>query len=71
MPPGAGQGGVPHVKAGQTVTVYLGGQGVRFTQAGRDGVRALVAGVYGVRFGVRETLPHGQGFAEAAILVTA
>ena len=75
VPPGAGVNGVPlqelfgfervHVPAGQTVTVYLGAQGVRFTQAGVDGVRRVLAGEYTVRFGVRETAAFGMGFAEA------
>ena len=74
VPPGAGVDGVPlqelfgfervHVPAGQTVTVYLGAQGVRFTQAGVDGVRRVLAGEYVVRFGVRETAALGMGFAE-------
>ena len=50
--------------AGQTVTVYLGAQGVRFTQAGPDGVRRVLRGDYTVRFGVRETAQHGMGFLE-------
>jgi len=76
VPPGAGAGGVPlqelfgfervFVPAGATVTVYLGAQGVRFTQAGADGVRRALAGEYKVRFGVRETAAGGMGFAERA-----
>ena len=74
VPPGAGVGGVPlqelfgfervFVPAGQTVTVYLGAQGVRFTQANTDGVRVALPGKYLVRFGVQETASHGMGFAE-------
>ncbi len=52
------------VRAGETVTVYLGAQGVRFTQAGADGVRRALRGEYTVRFGVRETAALGMGFAE-------
>ena len=73
VPPGAGENGVPlrelfgfervHVAAGQTVTVFLGAQGVRFTQAGTDGVRRPLPGVYTVEFGVAETAAKGQGFA--------
>jgi hypothetical protein len=59
------------VPAGQTVTVYLGAQGVRFTQAGTDGVRRFLAGEYKVRFGVEETLKHGMGFAETTLSVAA
>ena len=72
--PGAGTNGVPlqelfgfervFVPAGQTVTVYLGAQGVAFTQAGTDGVRRALAGEYTVRFGVKETAAGGMGFAE-------
>jgi hypothetical protein len=77
-PPGAGVDGTPlqelfgfervHVPAGQTVTVYLGAQGVRFTQAGVDGVRRVLPGEYTVRFGVQETAAHGMGFAEASFV---
>ena len=79
VPPGAGQGGVPlqelfgfervHVLAGQTVTVYLGAQGVRFTQANADGVREALPGKYTARFGVRETREGGMGFAETTFLM--
>jgi hypothetical protein len=58
-----------HVPAGQTVTVYLGAQGVRFTQAGVDGIRRALAGDYTVRFGVRETAALGGGFAEFRVRV--
>ena len=77
VPPGAGVGGVPlqelfgfervHVPAGKTVTVYLGAQGVRFTQAGADGVRRFLPGEYTARFGVREAAAHGMGFAETRL----
>ena len=76
-PPGAGINGVPlqelfgfervFVPAGQTVTVYLGAQGVRFTQAGEDGVRRVLRGEYTVTFGVQETAAHGMGFAQLKI----
>ncbi len=79
VPPGAGTNGVPlqelfgfervHVPAGQTVTVYLGAQGVRFTQAGTDGVRRALGGEYKVKFGVAETVAGGGGFAETTLLV--
>jgi hypothetical protein len=79
VPPGAGVDGVPlqllfgfervFVPAGQTVTVYLGAQGVAFTQADTDGVRRALGGEYIVRFGVRETAAHGMGFAETKMLV--
>ena len=74
VPPGAGANGVPlqelfgfervFVRAGETVTVYLGAQGVRFTQADREGVRRFLAGEYVARFGVREAARHGMGFVE-------
>jgi hypothetical protein len=79
VPPGAGTNGVPlqelfgfervFVPAGQTVTVYLGAQGVRFTQAGQDGVRRALKGGYTVRFGVAETAEQGMGFAEMKLSV--
>jgi len=81
QPPGAGVGGVPlqelfgfervHVPAGQTVTVYLGAQGVRFTQADAGGVRRFLEGDYVARFGVRETADKGGGFAEVRFSVQA
>ncbi len=80
VPPGAGVDGTPlqelfgfervFVPAGQTVTVYLGAQGVRFTQAGKDGVRRALPGEYTVRFGVRETVAGGGGFAETKLMVS-
>ena len=80
VPPGAGSNGVPlqelfgfervHVPAGQTVTVYLGAQGTRFTQAGVDGVRRALPGTYIVRFGVRETVAGGGGFAETKLVTS-
>ena len=79
VPPGAGQDGVPlqelfgfervHVPAGATVTVYLGAQGVRFTQPDAAGVRHARAGEYKVRFGVASTAAHGMGFAEVKLVV--
>jgi hypothetical protein len=81
VPPGAGVDGVPlqelfgfervFVRAGETVTVYLGAQGVRFTQADKDGVRRFLAGDYTVRFGVREAAASGMGFAELPLSVRA
>jgi hypothetical protein len=78
VPPGAGTGGVPlqelfgfervFVPAGQTVTVYIGAQGVRFTQAGVDGVRRVLPGEYTVRFGVKETFELGMGYTEVKVL---
>jgi beta-D-xylosidase 4 len=78
VPPGAGTGGVPlqelfgfervFVPAGQTVTVYLGAQGVRFTQAGIDGVRRVLPGEYTVKFGVKETFTQGMGYTEVKIM---
>ena len=79
VPPQAGTGGVPlqelfgfervFVPAGGTVTVYLGAQGVRFTQAGKDdGVRRALPGEYTARFGVRETAAGGgMGYAELKV----
>jgi len=78
VPPGAGTNGVPlqelfgfervFVPSGGTVTVYLGAQGVRFTQADKDGVRKILRGEYKVRFGVAETAAHGMGYAEFKVL---
>ena len=77
VPPGAGQDGVPlqslfgfervHVKAGQTVTVWLYPSLTDFAVAAEDGSRTLLEGEYTVRFGVKEALAHGQGYAEATL----
>jgi len=74
IPPGAGQGGVPlqtlfgfdrvHVKAGETVTVWLLPTLNDFTQVRVDGRREAAPGVYKFRFGVEETAKYGQGFVE-------
>jgi len=74
-PPGAGQNGVPlqvlfgfervHVKAGETVTVWLYPAATDFTQVDRDGKRFVLSGDYGVHFGVRETAAQGMGFVES------
>jgi hypothetical protein len=79
VPPGAGVGGTPlqelfgfervFVPAGETVTVYLGAQGVFFTQAGVDGVRRALGGEYTFRFGLKETAALGMGFAETKIVL--
>ena len=78
-PPGAGTNGIPlkelfgfqrvFVPAGQTVTVYLGAQGVRFTQADKNGVRHVLRGEYRVTFGVEETASSGMGFAGLSLIV--
>ena len=77
-PPGAGANGVPlqelfgfervFVPAGQTVTVYLGAQGVRFCQPDTDGVRHVLKGEYTVTFGVKESAALGMGFAQLKVL---
>ena len=77
-PPGAGTGGVPlkqlfgfervHVKAGQTVSVFLYPTVGTFTQVDADGRRRALAGRYTFRFGVAETAPLGMGFVESRLL---
>ena len=57
-----------HIRAGETVTVYIAANGVSFTQAMEDGSRVAWPGLYTVRFGVAETSPHGMGFAEVKVL---
>ena len=57
-----------HIRAGQTVTVYLAANGASFTQPLADGRRVVWPGEYTVRFGVQETAAHGMGFAEIALL---
>jgi beta-D-xylosidase 4 len=57
-----------HIKAGETVTVYLAANGVSFTQVQEDGSRVAWPGEYVVRFGVKETEAFGMGFAEMRAL---
>jgi hypothetical protein len=76
-PPGAGQNGVPlqtlfgfervHVRAGQTVSVYIYPALTDFTQIHRDGVRRVLAGEYTFSFGVHETAESGMGYAEHSL----
>ena len=80
-PPGAGERGVPlqtlfgfervHVKAGESVTVWLYPALTDFAIADLDGHRAPLPGQYTVRFGVKEAAAHGMGFAEVALTATA
>merc|ERR1712087_252243 len=75
--PGAGKAGVPlqilfgfervHVKAGETVKVWLYPTAANFIQFDRQGKRKVVAGEYGVHFGVREAAVYGMGFVEATL----
>jgi beta-glucosidase-like glycosyl hydrolase len=74
VPPGAGTNGVPlqtlfgfervHVPAGKSVTVNLYPSLADFTLTGIDGYKTAAAGDWTVKFGVKETAQHGQGFAE-------
>ena len=76
-PPGAGIDGVPlqtlfgfervHVKAGQTVIVYLYPSLSDLTQVGSDGIRRVLAGEYTVAFGIRQTAAHGMGYIDHTI----
>jgi hypothetical protein len=78
VPPQAGTGGIPlqslfgfervHVKAGQTVRVWLYPALTEFMQVDDKGGRRVHAGEYTFRFGVAETLEHGQGYAEHTVL---
>jgi len=80
-PPGAGVNGVPlkvlfgfervHVKAGETVTVYLYPALTEFAQVAADGKFKVTPGEYGVHFGVAETHSHGMGYVQARSLVAA
>ena len=77
VPPGAGVGGVPlqtlfgfervHVRAGETVDVTLYPTLLDFTFTTTDGTRQALTGTWGVKFGVAETRPHGQGYAETTL----
>lgn len=73
-PPGAGQNGVPlqtlfafervHVKAGQSVDVFLYPSFDNFAQVDLQGKRNVHPGEYKVHFGVQSTLEHGMGYTE-------
>ena len=81
VPPNAGKDGVPlqtlfgfervHVKAGESVTVWLYPALTDFAITDLDGHRAPLPGQYTVRFGVKEAAAHGMGFAEVALTATA
>merc|ERR1712006_78620 len=70
-PPGAGTGGLPlkslfgfervHVKAGETVSVFLYPALTEFAAVSPSGERYALQGQYQVSFGVAETGPHGMG----------
>jgi len=74
VPPNAGKDGIPlqtlfgfdrvHVKAGQTMIVWLYPTLLDFTVVNVDGQRTALAGEYTIRFGVVSTVEHGQGFTE-------
>lgn len=78
-PPGAGTNGLPlkslfgfervHVKAGETVSVYLYPAMTDFAATSFTGERHALAGKYVVSFGVAEAAVHGMG--HAAIIVEA
>lgn len=78
-PPGAGINGVPlkflfgfervHVKAGETVSVFLYPSLLDFAQAGVDGNLEALPGEYRVHFGVKETRPYGMGYVDAGALI--
>jgi pre-mRNA-splicing factor SYF2/beta-D-xylosidase 4 len=77
VPPDAGKDGVPlqtlfgferiHVKAGETVLVNLYPELTDFAYTLLDGTKKAVAGEWTVKFGVKETAQHGQGYAEAKL----
>lgn len=77
-PPGAGTNGLPlqtlfgfervHVKAGQTVSVYLYPQLTELAATGLDGERYPLPGEYTISFGVRETAKHGMGFSTTTLV---
>ena len=76
-PPGAGEDGVPlqqlfgfervHIKAGETVGVFIYPDLDQFTQVDREGNRAVAAGRYTFVFGVKEAAEHGMGYVEDVI----
>jgi len=76
-PPGAGENGVPlqtlfgferiHVKAGESVNVNLYPELTDFTLTTLEGTKQPAAGDWTIKFGVQETAPHGQGYAEVKL----
>jgi beta-glucosidase-like glycosyl hydrolase len=74
VPPGAGSNGVPlqiifgfervHVKAGETVSVFLYPALSDFAQVDKEGYRSALPGEYKVCFGVQEAAAKGMGYAE-------
>jgi len=74
VPPGAGENGVPlqtlfgfervHVPAGQTVRVNIYPAMTDFAHTLLDGTKVPAVGDWKVKFGLKETLEHGQGYAE-------
>ena len=72
-PPGAGTNGVPlqtlwgfervHVKAGESVDVYLYPELHEFAPVGADGTRAPLEGEYKVHFGEPRSGALGHGYA--------
>jgi beta-D-xylosidase 4 len=81
VPPNAGVDGAPlqtlfgfervHVPAGQTVSVFIYPALADFVQTDSTGKRVAVAGEWKVRFGIPEVAPHGQGFVEHTLTLTA
>ena len=53
-----------HVKAGESVTVNLYPSLADFALTDLDGTKHAAVGEWTVKFGVKETSPHGQGYAE-------
>jgi hypothetical protein len=77
-PPGAGTDGRPiktlfgfervHVKAGETVSVFLYPALTELAAVGIDGERHPLPGEYRVSFGVAETVPFGMGYASNVLV---
>jgi len=74
-PPSAGTDGIPltvlfgfervHVKAGETVSIFLYPALTDFAQPSADGKLKAAPGQYRVHFGVAEAHAHGMGYVEA------
>ena len=56
-----------HVKAGETVSVYLYPSLADYTQVSLTGERSAMAGEYQIKFGLQETAELGMGFAETKL----
>merc|ERR1712070_452858 len=75
--PDAGKDGVPlqslfgfervHVKAGETISVFLYPQYSDFMHVDLEGKCSAASGEYKIRFGLKQGTQHGMGFAQVSL----